>query len=437
MSLARQYNQNQHSLEKVDNEIYKIIIEEEQRQHTKLEMIASENFASRAILEATGSVLTNKYAEGYPGKRYYGGCEVVDKAEVLAIERAKALFNAEYANVQPHSGSSANFSVFLAFLNPGDTLLGMDLAHGGHLTHGSQVSVSGKYFNALSYGVSSDTFLIDYDQVRDMARKHRPKMIIAGTSSYPRVIDFERFAQIAEEVSALLLVDMAHISGLVAAGCHPSPIAYAHVVTTTTHKTLRGPRGGLILVGKNRENPLGIKNAKGNIRTMGPMLNSSVMPGVQGGPLMHVVAAKAVAFKECMSDAFVQYQKDTVANSVALAASLIERGCTILTGGTDNHLLLVDVRNFKITGKEAEEWLDTANISANKNGIPFDTQSPLITSGIRLGLPAITSRGMTVNDMNTIADFIVRVFTSEGKQDILHKVANEVQSFSSNYPIRR
>ncbi len=431
------YNQNQENLATVDNDIYEIIQEETERQHIKLEMIASENFTSTAVIEATGSTLTNKYAEGYPGKRYYGGCEVVDKAELLAIERAKKLFGVSYANVQPHSGSSANTAVYVGFLNAGDTILGMDLAHGGHLTHGAKVSFSGKNYHAVSYGVNKESELLDFEEIEKATQKHKPKLIIAGASAYSRIIDFEKFASIAREHGALLMVDMAHIAGLVAAGEHPSPVPHADVITTTTHKTLRGPRGGLILAGEDKENTFGLASPSGKLKTYSQILNSATMPGIQGGPLMHVIAAKAVAFKECMEASFAIYQKQVVKNARALASALSDGGIRIVSGGTDNHLLLTDLRNLHITGKDAERYLDEANISANKNGIPFDPESPFITSGVRFGTAALTSRGMNEDDMHVVAGFIVDALKSSGDTSTLLKIANAVKKFTSTFPMRK
>ncbi len=374
----------------VDNEVYEAIGLELNRQRNKIELIASENFVSEAVMQAMGSPLTNKYAEGYPGKRYYGGCEYVDIVENLAIERAKKLFGAEHANVQPHSGAQANMAVFFAALQPGDTVLSMSLAHGGHLSHGSPVNISGKYFNIVSYGVTEDEQVIDYDEVRRLASECKPKLILAGASAYPRTIDFEKFAAIAKEVGAYFMVDMAHIAGLVAAGLHPSPVPYADFVTTTTHKTLRGPRGGLILCKE--------EHAK--------MIDKAIFPGTQGGPLMHVIAAKAVCFKEALTPEFKAYQGQIIKNAKALADALLEKGFDLVSGGTDNHLMLVDLRPFNISGKEAEHRLDEVGITANKNAIPFDPQKPSIASGIRVGTPAVTSRGMIEEDMKEIADLI-------------------------------
>lgn len=374
----------------IDPEIARAIDLELQRQQNKLELIASENFVSKAVLEAQGSVLTNKYAEGYPGKRYYGGCEYVDIVEQLAIDRAKELFGAEFVNVQPHSGAQANTAVYFAFLNPGDTILGMNLSHGGHLTHGSPVNISGKYFNIIPYGVDAETHLIDYDEVEKLAQEHKPKMIVAGASAYPRTIDFERMGKIAKSVGALLMVDMAHIAGLVAAGLHPTPIGHADIVTTTTHKTLRGPRGGMIMCRAD----------------LGPAVNKAIFPGIQGGPLMHVIAAKAVALKEAMSEEFRLYQEQIVKNAKTLAHKLTDLGFKLVSGGTDNHLILVDVRKQNLTGKQAEQLLDEIGVTVNKNTIPFDPASPFVTSGIRIGTPALTSRGMKEADMLAVAEII-------------------------------
>ena len=423
-------------LQQTDPEMYDVVQLEEKRQHEKLELIASENFASRAVLETAGTVLTNKYAEGYPGKRYYGGCEYIDMAENLARDRAKELFGAEHANVQPHSGSSANMAVYFAVLKPGDTILGMDLSHGGHLTHGAPVNFSGKLYNIASYGVDREAETIDYDEVARVARETRPALIIAGASAYPRVIDFARFRAIADEVGALFVVDMAHIAGLVATGEHPSPVPHAHFVTTTTHKTLRGPRGGLILIGNDTENTLGIKAAKsGRVKRWSEIIDSNVMPGIQGGPLMHIIAAKGVAFKEAQTEDFREYQKQIIANARALAAALETEGARIISGGTDNHLMLVDVTPFDITGKEAEQALDRANITVNKNAIPFDTRSPLVTSGIRLGTPALTTRGMREGDMETVASLIIRVLAAKGDDTVVEEVGEDVKRLSGRFPL--
>ncbi|NMB39430.1 MAG: serine hydroxymethyltransferase [Firmicutes bacterium] len=380
-------------LNAVDKEIVDLIRLETKRQVDKLELIASENFVSRAVLEAMGSPLTNKYAEGYPSRRYYGGCEYVDQVEELAIERAKKLFGAEHVNVQPHSGSQANQAVYFALLEPNDVVLGMDLSHGGHLTHGSQVNLSGKWFNFVHYGVDKDTELLDYDQVFSLAKKHKPKLIVAGASAYSRIIDFKRLREIADEVNAYLMVDMAHIAGLVAASVHPSPVPYAHVVTTTTHKTLRGPRGGMII----------------STKELAKAIDKAIFPGIQGGPLMHIIAAKAVAFKEALTDEFKQYQKQIVKNAKALAKGLSDRGFVLVSGGTDNHLVLVNLKPRGFTGKEAEKLLDDVGITVNKNTIPFETESPFVTSGIRLGTAALTTRGLKEKEMDDIADIISKI----------------------------
>lgn len=407
------------AIERVDPEVAEAIKGELERERRKIELIASENFVSEAVLQAAGTVLTNKYAEGYPGKRYYGGCEYVDIIENLAIERAKKLFNAEHANVQPHSGSQANMAVYFSYLNPGDTVLGMSLSHGGHLTHGHPINISGKYYNFIPYGVTRDSERIDYDEVLRLAREHRPKLILAGASAYPRVIDFARFREIADEVGARLMVDMAHIAGLVAAGLHPTPVPYAEYVTSTTHKTLRGPRSGLILCKKEYAKDI----------------DRAVFPGIQGGPLMHIIAAKAVAFKEAMSEEFQQYQRQIIKNSQALAEGLLKRGFRLVSGGTDNHLILVDLNNKGITGKEAEEALDRIGITVNKNSIPFDTRSPFVTSGIRLGTPAVTSRGMREAEMFEIADIIGMVLERPGEEDVRRKAAGLVEGLCQRFPL--
>jgi len=407
-------------LTQVDPEIAKMIGEESSRQQNKLELIASENFTSEAVMEAQGSVLTNKYAEGYPGKRYYGGCECVDVIEQLAIDRAKELFGAGYANVQPHSGAQANMAVFFACLNLGDTVLGMDLSHGGHLTHGSPVNMSGKYFKIVPYGVSAETETIDYDELEKIAKASNPKMIIAGASAYPRIIDFERMGSIAKKVDALLMVDMAHIAGLVASGLHPSPMDYADIVTTTTHKTLRGPRGGIILA--SEEN-----GAKFNF-------NKAVFPGIQGGPLMHVIAAKAVAFKEALTPEFKVYQQQVINNAQALASKLSAEGFRLISGGTDNHLMLVDVRGQNLTGKVAENLLDEVGVTVNKNTIPFDPASPFVTSGIRIGTPALSSRGMKEEDMNVIGEIIAMTLKNPESEDVKATAKGLVEKLCQKYP---
>lgn len=407
------------ALECVDPEIAQVLGREAQRQAENLELIASENYVSDAVLAAQGSVLTNKYAEGYPGKRYYGGCEVVDVAEGLAIDRAKALFGAEHANVQPHSGSQANMAVYFSVLQPGDTILGMNLAHGGHLTHGSPVSFSGMLYHVVPYGVDPVTERIDYDQVRDLALEHQPRLIIAGASAYPRAIDFEAFGQVAEESGALLMVDMAHIAGLVAAGVHPSPVPYADFVTTTTHKTLRGPRGGLVLC---RE-----RYAKA--------LDKTVLPGIQGGPLMHAIAAKAVCLAEASTDGFRRYAHRVVSNAAALADTLLAAGHRLVSGGTDNHLMLIDTRGLGLTGREAEAILGHAGITVNKNAIPFDPEKPWITSGIRIGVPAVTTRGMGAAEMAEIGRLIDSALRSAGNHDALSEIRSAVLSLTSSFPL--
>ncbi|NLL17722.1 MAG: serine hydroxymethyltransferase [Clostridia bacterium] len=402
----------------VDPEIAKALEQERKRQNDKIELIASENFVSLAVMEAQGSVLTNKYAEGYPGKRYYGGCEYVDIAEDLARDRAKKLFNAEHANVQPHSGANANTAVYLAVLKPGDTVLGMNLAHGGHLTHGSPVNISGLYYNFVAYGVDDKTQTIDYDQVRDQAKKHKPKLLVAGASAYPRTIDFKIFKEIADEVGCLFMVDMAHIAGLVATGLHPNPMPYADFVTSTTHKTLRGPRGGLILCKE--------EHAKA--------VDKAIFPGLQGGPLMHVIAAKAVAFKEALSPEFKTYQEQVLKNAKALAEGLNSKGINLVSGGTDNHLLLVDVRSRNVTGKEAEFRLDEIGITVNKNAIPFDPESPFITSGIRIGTPATTTRGFKEQEMAEIAS-LIDVALSDAYEAEKANLLAKVAEICSRYPL--
>lgn len=403
----------------IDPEIAQAIDLEKKRQQNKLELIASENFVTKAVMEAMGTVLTNKYAEGYPGHRYYGGCEHVDVVENLAIERAKAIFGAEHANVQPHSGANANTAVYFAFLQPGDTIMGMNLSHGGHLTHGSPVSLSGKYFKVIPYGVDPVHHLIDYDEVRKLALENRPKMIVAGASAYPRVIDFKRMGEIAQEAGALLFVDMAHIAGLVAAGIHPSPVPYADIVTTTTHKTLRGPRGGIILCKE--------EHAKA--------IDKAVFPGIQGGPLMHVIAAKAVALKEAMLPTFRDYQRQVVKNSQILAQTIKEAGFTLVSGGTDNHLMLVDVRSQNLTGKQAERLLDEVGITVNKNTIPFETTSPFITSGIRVGTAAVTTRGMKEAAMKKIGQTIAAVLANPENKEIHQQAKVAVSQLCEEYPL--
>jgi glycine hydroxymethyltransferase len=424
------------SLRRVDPEIYEVVQQELQRQHEKLELIASENFASQAVMEAVGTVLTNKYAEGYPGKRYYGGCEYVDVAEDLARDRAKKLFGADHANVQPHSGSTANQAVYFTVLKPGDRILGMDLAHGGHLTHGSPVNFSGQLYEIVSYGVSRETETLDYQEIQRIAEETKPRLIIAGASAYPRTIDFPKFREIADSVGAYFMTDMAHIAGLVATGAHPSPVSSAHFTTTTTHKTLRGPRGGMILVGVDGENDLGVVAPKsGRTKRWSELIDAAVMPGVQGGPLMHVIAAKAVAFKEALEAEFTAYQEQIVRNARAMAQAFLDNGARLISGGTDNHLMLMDVTQFGITGKEAEKMLDEANITVNKNGIPFDTKSPLVTSGIRIGTPAVTTRGMVESDMARIAELIVEVLRAKGTDSVISSVREQVKRLCSAFPL--
>ena len=405
-------------VKKVDPEIAKAIVDEQERQNSHIELIASENWVSKAVMAAMGSPLTNKYAEGYPGKRYYGGCECVDVVENLAIDRAKELFGCDYANVQAHSGAQANLAVQFAVCEPGDVIMGMNLDHGGHLTHGSPVNISGKYFKIVPYGVN-DEGLLDYDRMRQTALEARPKMIIAGASAYARTIDFKKFREVADEVGAVLMVDMAHIAGLVAAGLHPSPVPYADVVTTTTHKTLRGPRGGLILANEEAAKKYNF--------------NKAIFPGIQGGPLMHVIAAKAVCFKEALTDEFKQYQKGIVDNAQALCKGLLERGIHIVSGGTDNHLMLVDLTNFGLTGKAVEKLLDMAHLTCNKNTIPNDPKSPFVTSGIRLGTPAVTSRGMDTQDMEQIAEAIALIV--KGGEEKIPQARAIVQKLTDKYPL--
>ena len=403
----------------VDPEVARAIALEQDRQQNKIELIASENYVSRAVLEAQGSVLTNKYAEGYPSKRYYGGCEFVDQVENLARERALEIFGAEHANVQPHSGASANLAVYLASLKVGDTVLGMSLAHGGHLTHGANVNISGKYFNFVSYGVAKETGYLDYEQVEKLAWQHKPRMIVAGASAYPRIIDFPALRRIADGVGAYLLVDMAHIAGLVAAGVHPSPVPYAEFVTSTTHKTLRGPRGGLILCRKE----------------FAAAVDKAIFPGLQGGPLMHVIAAKAVNFNEVLQPEFSRYARQVVANAKVFAARLKAHGFNLASGGTDNHLLLLDLRNIGLTGKLAEEMLDLVGITANKNAVPFDTESPFVTSGLRIGTAAVTSRGMQESEMEIIADLIAETLTGKNDDSVRQSVADRVAKLCAAFPV--
>ncbi|GIQ59843.1 serine hydroxymethyltransferase [Flavobacterium collinsii] len=418
-----------------DEQIFDLILEEQDRQIHGLELIASENFVSDEVMEAAGSVLTNKYAEGYPGKRYYGGCEVVDVIEQIAIDRAKELFGAEYANVQPHSGSQANTSVYHACLNPGDTILGFDLSHGGHLTHGSPVNFSGRLYRPVFYGVDAETGRLDYDKIQEIATKEQPKLIIAGASAYSRDMDFARFRQIADSVGAILFADISHPAGLIAKGLMNDPIPHCHIVSTTTHKTLRGPRGGLILMGKDFENPQGLKTPKGEIRMMSSLLDLAVFPGNQGGPLMHIIAAKAVAFGEALKDEFFTYAMQLQKNANAMADAFVKRGYNIISGGTDNHMMLIDLRNKGISGKEAENALVKAEITVNKNMVPFDDKSPFVTSGIRVGTAAITTRGLVEEDMETIVALIDRVLTDHTNEAVIEEVANEVNEMMSERPI--
>ena len=411
-----------------DTAIFDLIQEEENRQLNGIELIASENFTSPAVMEATGSVLTNKYAEGYPGKRYYGGCEVVDKVEQLAIDRAKELFGASYANVQPHSGSQANTAVFHAFIQPGDKILGFDLSHGGHLTHGSPVNFSGRLYEAHFYGVQEETGRLDYENIRAIAKEVQPQMIIAGASAYSRDIDFAKFREIADEVGAFLLADISHPSGLIATGLLSNPIPHCHVVTTTTHKTLRGPRGGLILMGEDFDNPFGITLKNGTVRKMSHLLDMAVFPGNQGGPLEHVIAAKAVAFGECLAPSYKTYMQQVQKNAQAMAKAFVARDYHLISGGTDNHLMLIDLRNKNITGKDAELALVKAEITANKNMVPFDDKSPFVTSGIRVGTAAITTRGLKETEMETIVDLIDRVINNYQDEAVLAQVAKEVHA---------
>ncbi len=419
-----------------DPELYRALVGELRRQQSKLELIASENFASVAVLEALGSVLTNKYAEGYPGRRYYGGCEWVDVAEQLAIERAKRLFGAAYANVQPHSGSNANMAAYLTFLKPGDVLMGMSLAHGGHLTHGAPVNFSGKLYRVVSYGVDPKTGRIDYDQVEQLARQHRPRLIVVGASAYSRDYDYAAFRAIADAVGAFLMADIAHPAGLIAAGLLNNPLPYCHIVTSTTHKTLRGPRGGLILVGQEYENPFGIVAPKsGRLKTIGEVIDSVVMPGLQGGPLEHVIAAKAVAFGEALTEDFRRYARQVIRNAQTLAQALLGRGYDIVSGGTDNHLMLIDLRARGLTGKQAEQALDAAGITCNKNAVPDDPQPPMVTSGIRLGTAAVTTRGMGEEEMRYIAELIDRVLTNLGNESVYAAVRAEVAELCRRFPL--
>lgn len=418
-----------------DQQIFDLIRAEELRQQGGIELIASENFTSPQVMEAAGSVLTNKYAEGYPGKRYYGGCEIVDRVETLAIERARELFGAVYANVQPHSGSQANAAVYQACLQPGDTILGFDLSHGGHLTHGSPVNFSGKLYRPVFYGVDPESGRIDYNKIEELALKERPRLIIAGASAYSRDMDFEAFRDIADKAGALLLADISHPAGLIAKGILNDPMPHCHFVTTTTHKTLRGPRGGMILMGEDFENPFGQRLKNGNLRSMSSLIDLAVFPGNQGGPLEHIIAAKAVAFAEALSDEFLYYILQVRKNAQAMASAFVARGYNLISGGTDNHMMLIDLRNKGITGKEAEHVLVRANITANKNMVPFDDQSPFITSGIRFGTAAITTRGLKEAEMETVVSLIDRVIAEPGSESVAQKVAKEVNDLMSGRPL--
>ena len=419
-----------------DKKIYDIIQSELNRQNGYLELIASENFTSKAVLETAGSVLTNKYAEGYPGKRYYGGCIHVDEAENLAIERAKKLFKAEYANVQPHSGSSGNMGVYLAYLEPGDCIMGLDLSHGGHLTHGSKVSFSGQIYNSVTFQVKEDTGLVDFDDLLDKARKYKPKMIICGASAYPRTVEFEKFREVADEVGAFLHGDICHNSGLIAAEMHPSPFPHCHVVSTSTHKSLRGPRGGIILLGNDYENPFGkVAPKSGRVKMMSELIDSAVMPGIQGGPLMHIIAAKAVAFKEALEPSFKTYIKGVLENAQCFANEFKSKGYNLISGGTDTHLVLIDLQNKNISGKAAEIALDEAGITVNKNMIPFDPKSPFVTSGIRIGSPAMTTRGMGVEEVKIVVDLIDQVILNHDNEENIQSVKKQVNELCSSFPI--
>jgi len=418
-----------------DKQIFELIDKELDRQRNGIELIASENFTSIEVMQATGSALTNKYAEGYPGRRYYGGCEIVDQVEQLAIDRIKQVFNCEYANVQPHSGAQANASLMLAILQPSDKILGLDLSMGGHLTHGSPVNFSGKYFKPSFYGVKKETGLIDYEMLEEKARTEKPQLIICGASAYSRDIDYARIRKVADEVGAFVLCDMAHPAGLIAKGLLSSPFDHCHFVTSTTHKTLRGPRGGIILMKKDFENPFGLKDLKGNIRMMSNLIDMAVFPGTQGGPLEHVIAAKAVAFGELLSDDFTTYITQVQKNAQAMAKAFMAKDYQIISGGTDNHLMLIDLRNKNITGKKAQETLDKAHITLNKNAVPFDDKSPFVTSGIRVGVPAITTRGMKENDMQTVVDFIDCVLMDIDNEATMNAVREEVKKFMKQFPL--
>ncbi|MFC1527896.1 serine hydroxymethyltransferase [Candidatus Neomarinimicrobiota bacterium] len=423
-------------LKQTDSELFEILGREEIREHNTLELIASENFVSYSVLETAGGVMTNKYAEGYPGKRYYGGCEHVDEAENLARERAKKLFNAEYTNVQPHSGSQANMAALMTFVNVGDTIMGLDLAHGGHLTHGSPVNFSGRLYNVISYQVDKETGRVEFDNLIKLAKEHRPKLIICGGSAYPRFIEFEQFRQVADEVGAFLMADIAHPSGLVATGIHPSPMPYCDVVTTTTHKTLRGPRGGMIMMGKDPENPWGkVAPKSGRVKNISELIDSMVMPGIQGGPLMHIIAAKAVAFGEALKPEFKEYTKSVVKNAKTMAEEFMSLDYHLISGGTDTHVMLIDLANKNITGKVAENALEKAGITVNKNMVPFDQRSPFITSGIRIGTPAITTRGMGIAEMRKIVKLIDSIINDHENEVLIENVKSSVQELCSNFPL--
>jgi glycine hydroxymethyltransferase len=418
-----------------DQQVFDIIQKELQRQRNGIELIASENFTSLQVMQAMGNVMTNKYAEGYPGRRYYGGCEFVDESEQLAIDRIKQVFNCEYANVQPHSGAQANAAVLLAILKPGDKILGLDLSMGGHLTHGSPVNFSGKLYQPSFYGVERETGLVNYEQMEEVARKEKPQLIICGASAYSRDWDYLRIRKIADEVGAFVMADIAHPAGLIAKGLLNSPFNQCHFVTSTTHKTLRGPRGGIILMGKDFENPFGLKDVKGNIRMMSNLLDMAVFPGIQGGPLEHVIAAKAISFGEILSDDYTQYAKQIQTNAQAMAKAFVGKGYNIISGGTDNHLMLIDLRNKNITGKKAQETLDKAHITVNKNSVPYDDKSPFVTSGIRVGVPAVTTRGLKENDMPTIVDLIDKVLMNIDDASVVSAVASEVKELMGRYPL--
>ena len=424
------------TLKKQDKKIFDIIESEFNRQNDYLELIASENFTSKAVLEVAGSVLTNKYAEGYPGKRYYGGCIHVDEAENLAIDRAKKLFKAEYANVQPHSGSSANMGVYMAYLEPGDCIMGLDLSHGGHLTHGSKVSFSGKIYNAITFEVKQDTGLVDFDDLLQKAKEYKPKIIICGASAYPRTVEFEKFREIADQVGAILHGDICHNSGIIAAEMHPSPFPYCHVVSTSTHKSLRGPRGGIILLGQDYKNTLGkIAPKSGRVKMMSELIDSAVMPGIQGGPLMHIIAAKAVAFKEALDPSFKSYMKSVLDNAQCFANEFKSKGYNLVSDGTDTHLVLLDLQNKNISGKAAEIALDEAGITVNKNMVPFDPKSPFVTSGIRIGSPAMTTRGMGVDEVKIVVDLIDQTIMNHNNKDKINIIRSAVNELCSTFPI--